>query len=1021
MTDRHDLERWAQALANADARAGRAAAAARLLEALGEEGVEPALVTEFGAPLEPRDVEAALALALEDLEARIAPLQAVADDPFFADEAESHGDALVALLEARDRLEHVVAGARRAGRAADARNEGFDARLREVLDRTLPANEARRSAAPTVGGWWWTYRLACDEAALVRLTTGQATAEDRTFLDEHLPACEGCRRDLAETSEAESRLDRDASGIALVCPGEDELLRFSRGELTPALGRAIDVHAALCERCRTTLRRSIPRRRERSPLVKFRSWAHRRSQAEVVAFDEDDPLAPLEPLRTLARLAGDLEQGEGVEVGVVQRDGAPRLLVLAPGLERAHLFAAGEHGVPPEPLMVAYLRDGFLDLDLRGHLDRALLVRLGEDRPVVSMHPEVVHTRPEPEDEDVTLACTALGLGNAVLAVQLLDGYARRLPPGLKRRLALEAADALFSRLDPDRAAGLLRTDARPDAQPRGTPPSAVPGLVRTLVAWRGHGGVVEVVAPFREWLAGESATGELAKVLAQAGRFGLDQAWRVRHGAALSAASDVSFPAPSLRCDLEAGLEARGSSVGLAAALAAYSRQLDLPAPPVLVTGELDPATGEVKAVQARTVEEKLRAAVREHPGRDVLLPAGNQRHVPALAEAQARLAFVATFAEAADRVFGPSHRTNLGAAPGQRLLDDAFVLERAYDREGALGKTREFLTQHGPSAKPDDLLRAHWIAGACLVHLARPEEAVEELEAARQLLSRVDPEGVDSDNCVFLALAEADRLADTFEIDRGLAVLEEARAWASSGPLRAKVHGFRGLLLHYAGRHDEALQALERAVDLAGDRLDAARFGCWRALACTALGQEHDAHAAIEEGLALARAVDHGAARFHEAYLERALARLELACHRPAAALAAADRGLALLACVVPRAQPYPCSSLHHLRGRALLMQGPLEPALAALEAVRPIVGSAKSPFGRLVAGLALIERAAVFEEHDAPASTREAAHAEARELVAGYLPAARRFVRELGMLPERGRRASESERRILGALPY
>lgn len=179
---------------------------------------------------------------LDDYERRLAAVEAESDDPFFADMVDSH-EAVVALLEARDRV--VLQG---------ADQERLDARLRAVLDRTLPANALRRAAAPERASWWWTYRAACDEELVAREASGRSTEDDRERLAEHLASCDECRRDLAGITRADRILDGGAGALEVACPSVDELRRFVRGELAPALGRALDVHVTLCDRCRSALR-----------------------------------------------------------------------------------------------------------------------------------------------------------------------------------------------------------------------------------------------------------------------------------------------------------------------------------------------------------------------------------------------------------------------------------------------------------------------------------------------------------------------------------------------------------------------------------------------------------------------------------------------------------------------------------------------------------------------------------------------------------------------------------------------
>lgn len=907
--------------------------------------------------------------------------------------------ALLEALDARDRLERAERGTARLGLAAleEVRSgrERLDDELRDLLDRTLRFTPLRRETAPAEPrGWWWDYRLECDAELLGRTSAGSASPADRERLERHLATCEACRDELLADEAADVLLRRGAAGLAGSCPGPDELDRLARGELPPADARSLAYHLDLCVSCCEAVRAG-PRLRRREPARGLARLGERvAADRYALAFASEGPEAPLEPLLALERLTGS-PPPQGLDLAVTRVDRTTTLLVHAPGLtELRVLRPALDPARPPEHLTTLGLVDGLFRLELSGEPDSgAWLLDLGPaGTRVVDL--ELDQLRPEP-DPDLDAVVQALRLSSPLLAAELLDTHARRLAPGVRRQLALEAAASI-----------------RAAREGSAAPPARV-GVARTLAAWRGRGGICEVVAPEHPLPGGSEDASGFERALEDGWRYGELAARR-----ALGLEGDVKPGIPELRPALElTGLTGEGASLGLAAAVAAYSRRLDLPVPgDLLMTGVLDPATGEVLPVQGGSVlAEKLGAAARECPRARVLYPRAQSGDVPEPLRAALDLVPVALFSEAIEHALGQAHLQQASQDELLARLSQAFDAERAYDFGRAIDLAQSVASI--PGATPRQRLRASWIVGACLVHQGRPEDAGRSFEEARALVAELEAsDSLEFSDLIYLAMAEADRLADTFEFEQALARLDQARRWAPSDELRAKHSGLRGLVLHYAGRHAEAVSAADDALRRAEQPLDRARFHCWRALARTALGQRAEALRDVEEGLELCRAVRPPRERPQVAYLLRARARLELSRGEPEAALESARQALETWG---PR-RGYPWPSLQHLQGRALLELGRPDVGLQELEAVRSeLAGSELSPFGRLACSLALLERAAWLVEHERPEAAE--ALADARSRIEGYEPARRRFAAELADLDRPGPSAAAALRRVLEALPY
>lgn len=934
-----------------------------------------------------------------DLERSVAELLEATSDPFFG-ENESDEGALIALLSGRDRFDRAVGGASRLGGPLidRARVAALDEQIRRAIDRSLPLNRVRRANRPANGsGWWWSYRVDCDEARLARMVAGSASDEDRAAELAHERVCEMCAAQLDADRSADQLLRVGASNIVSVCPPGEELHRFLAGDLPPIPAGRWLRHLELCDRCRTAAQQAVPQRRHARVAAprKRRQWT---PEVELVAFATAAANDALIPLRTLVILDPGASVAD-VEIGLVgMGTSALSLCLLGSELDFVAVSAADRDHEVAEGCM-ADVRDGFSQIDI-ARMPRPFVVDLGS-RGRFELTDAALDTPLDPEPSDVTRARQALALGADVLAPCLLADHARRLPPGLRRRLTDEAVNRLGSLLDAVRWTVLAERVDRPIPPTSGPPPQDTVGVIGTLAAWRGHGAVVSVVAPLhvgglREPQEVEELEGEdpaLKRSLASAAALGVGLARRDRGLRLLG--QDELPPAPYPRMDFaELGPAGVGRSLELAAALAAYSREVDRPVPwRLAVTGQLDVDTATVEPIDPATLREKLAAAARERPGARVLVPRAHERQVPSVPGID--VIFVSTFGEAVEATFGRSIRTAMTASEPQRLLDDAFHKERTYDREGALQCAVTFLSQHAGEATQGELLRAEWLAGMNLVHLGRPDEARGHFDRAWPVARALEAAGdLDHSDAVFLALGHADGLADVFEQGAALATLELALGYARGLPaMRSKLEGMRGLILTYAHRAAEAEPALRAALRTA-DRLDRARFHCWLSLALTDLGRFDEAQDEINTGLGWVERLRGPAHRMDAIYLQRARARLELGRLLPRSAEAAADAGLNLCE---PTEFPYPRTSLIRLRGLAKFARGDVKDGIATLLSLRQFVAKAKTPFMRLVHGLGLIALAERLLTREPDTELTRESTAEARGLIEGYAPLWRWLQRE------------------------
>lgn len=499
----------------------------------------------------------------------------------------------------------------------------------------------------------------------------------------------------------------------------------------------------------------------------------------------------------------------------------------------------------------------------------------------------------------------------------------------------------------------------------------------------------------------------ELAHALDRGGRLGRALARRMRD---LPETSSAAAPTVE-RTPALLRLRDPGGTLALAAALAAYSRELDIPVPTDLVAlGGLD-EEGRVTPLPRDRHDLALTAVARERTRARVMISALS------LTEARGVQTLRVDSLADAVRTLGDPPRALLTPIADVRLLDEAEVDERAYRRDEALSKVRAFLaTGRGTAA---ERLRAQWLEGACLVHLGRPEEARTSFDLAWRLLRDVERAGpIDRAVAVYLAMAEADGFTDLFRYADALTALEQGRELAGcNSALRAKLDAFQGLVLTHAGRAAEAAVLLERACAHALPA-DAPRFRCWMGNALADLGDHHDAGTELSRGLTLAATVGGEAQVANQAYLHLAGARLELRRLDAGRALARAEEGVAL-AGADARLAPYPLSSLLHARGAALLLAGDDDRGVAALEEARAL--SAPTPFMALVFGRSELERArALIERVPEGAPARDALR-RCRELVGGYAPARARFALELIALSGPGAAAWRALTDLLQALKY
>jgi tetratricopeptide (TPR) repeat protein len=790
------------------------------------------------------------------------------------------------------------------------------------------------------------------------------------------------------------------------CPSRKRLDALSRGDLPPQEARPLLQHVDLCELCRDALR-AFPRTRRQEPPGLVRLGELVASEAQLVLFASPGIDAALDPLLNLHRLTRlGAAEAQGIELGVTRCAGQVRLVVWAPGLDQIplHDLEDASHSPSPTdpPRITLTPTEGLFTQELGGPAGSGpWLLDLGPAGPRI-VDPQAVHLLPDPPDRAVLQAQQALSLGSPVCAGEMLRTYAQKLATGLKRRLAETALEDL-------------------SAPPRASSGSQPVGVVSTLVAWAGYGGILRVRALDREGRDQPGLSAPLVDALCEAGNLGFQRARQV-----LGQEPSSSIPPPPfLDLDLdELNLSGEGASVGLAAALARYSTTLGQPvSKDLLVTGVLALPSGRLDPVAPRLVAEKLRAAYRERGRVRVLLPRGNEQDVPADCGEALDLVYAETFAEATDVAHGKGHARLAGADEVTALLREAYDAERAYDWTMAIECAQRVL--NNANASKSGLLRAHWLVGLCRVHQARPVESQPSFDAARALLVELEASGeLEHDDAVYLALAQADQQADRFLFDAALSELEAAERKVSGKAIRAKFLGMRGLVLHYAGRNDEALGSLDRALQVAGpsgDRLDRGRLQCYRALTLTALERYAHADQAIEQGLELSTEPGVSAqASTNRIYLQRARARLKLAQGQWEQALQATTQALSAW----KGGLRYPHSSLRRLQGRALLQLGRTKEGLADLVAASKLPPSSeRSDFAKLLAGLPLLERAAWLIEHQGqgPAEETRRALSEARQRLAGYAPARDRFASQLESMNAPSPAAAKATRAVLRVLPY
>jgi hypothetical protein len=681
--------------------------------------------------------------------------------------------------------------------------------------------------------------------------------------------------------------------------------------------------------------------------------------------------------------------GVVVELGVAEADEGARVMGWAPGAEI--VWVRSPAGEPRAQLRVDR---GFVTLPLLEEEGLSLATRAAGGATLQLPTRSTTLSAPAPV-QGFDVATQALALGNDEEAAARLRAAAHEATSPVVARLAEDAADAI------DMARCMRQ-------------PTAAVGRCASVLAWRSWSGMVVVSAPLaRESAPSHDLDPELAGALERGGRLGRALARRARGlpGDSPAAPPTIERTPPLL------ALRDPGGTLALPAALAAYSRELDLPLPGDLVAlGGLDEA-GRVAPLPPEHQALALATVARERRGARVVLsarsPAGETPGLTRLGAETLDDAVRLTLGDAA----GSSGAEALAPAADARLLDEAERDERAYRRESALTKARIFLaTGRGTAA---ERLRAQWLEGACLVHLGRPEEARTSFDLSWRLLRDVERAGpLDRAVAVYLAMAEADGFTDLFRYADALAALEQGRELAGgTAALRAKLDAFQGLVLTHAARAAEAVVLLERACTPALPA-DAPRFRCWLGNALADLGDHGDAAAELERGLALAVAVGGEAQAANRAYLQLAGARLELRRLDAGRALARAEEGLAL-ANADARLAPYPLSSLLHARGAALLMAGDHERGVAALEEARSL--PAPTPFMALVFGRSELERARALVEFDPDAAPARDALRRCRELIGGYAPARARFACELVALAEPGAAAARALTHLLTALKY
>jgi tetratricopeptide (TPR) repeat protein len=685
------------------------------------------------------------------------------------------------------------------------------------------------------------------------------------------------------------------------------------------------------------------------------------------------------------------DDGVGVvlELGVTEDDEGTRVVGWAPGADV--VWVCSPMG---EPRAQVRVDRGFVALPLLEE-EGLSLATSPEGAPTLRL-PTRATPLPAPAPvQGLDVATQALALGNDEEAAARLRALAREASSLVQARLAEDAADAI-------------------DGARRMRQPTAAVGRCASVLAWRSWSGLVAVSAPVaRGGASADDLDPDLAAALERGGRLGRAQA-RIARG--LPGNSPAAPPTIERTPSLVA-LRDPGGMLALPAALAAYSRELDLPLPGDLVAlGGLDQA-GLITPLPAEHQALALATVARERRGARVVLSARSPaEETPGLTRLRAE-----TLDDAVRLTLGEGSRASgaeaLAPAADARVLDEAERDERDYRREDALTKARAFLaTGRGTAA---ERLRAQWLEGACLVHLGRPEEARTSFDLAWRLLRDVERAGpLDRAVAVYLAMAEADGFTDLFRYADALAALEQGRELAGvASALRAKLDAFQGFVLTHAGRAAEAAVLLERACAHALPA-DAPRFRCWLGNALADLGDHADAAAELARGLDLAAAVGGGALAANQVYLHLAGARLELRRLDAGRALGRAEEGLAV-ARADARLAPYPLSSLLHARGAAMVLAGDHDRGITALEEARAL--SAPTPFMALVFGRSELERARALVERASDGVPARDALRRCRELVGGYAPARARFASELAALAEPGSAAWLALTDLLLALKY
>ncbi|MBI2932929.1 MAG: zf-HC2 domain-containing protein [Planctomycetes bacterium] len=128
---------------------------------------------------------------------------------------------------------------------------------RIAMEESAPAlgpGQEQLLRAATTGGCPDEHHLAC-------WVDGTLDAHARAVTNNHLAACDRCRRAVAladlslhePPADVASRVRRAARGVVVVsteCPSEERLTRFVCGPLDPAERSTVVAHLASCDRCR---------------------------------------------------------------------------------------------------------------------------------------------------------------------------------------------------------------------------------------------------------------------------------------------------------------------------------------------------------------------------------------------------------------------------------------------------------------------------------------------------------------------------------------------------------------------------------------------------------------------------------------------------------------------------------------------------------------------------------------------------------------------------------------------------